>query len=63
MADKLSLEHILEKMYFDDYSFNDIKEFVFPALRNVSDINILFDLLFNSIKNYSEVIFFFYKKK
>jgi len=57
MADKLSLEHILEKIYFDDYSFDDIKEFVFPALRNVSDINALFDLLFNSIKSYSEVYF------
>lgn len=55
MADKLSLEHILEKIYFDDYSFDDIKEFVFPALRNVADINALFDLLFNSIKSYSEV--------
>lgn len=55
MADKLSLEHILEKIYFDGYTFDDIKEYVFPALRNVGDINALFDLLFNSIKNYSEV--------
>lgn len=53
-VDKLSLDHILEKIYFEDYSFDDVKEFVFPALRNVFDINALFDLLFNAIKNYSE---------
>ena len=60
MADNLHLEQILEKIYFNDYSFNDIKEYVFPALRKVNDINALFDLLFNSIKNYSEVFYLFY---
>ena len=51
----LDLEQILEKIYFDQYSYDELKEFVFPALREIPNINSFFDILFNSIRLYSEV--------
>jgi hypothetical protein len=44
----------LDKIYFCEFSFNDIKEYVFPALREVRDMEELYEILFNAIKSYSE---------
>ena len=57
MADKLTLEDILNKIYYDGYTFDDLKEYIFPTLKNMKGINHFFDVLFNTIRVYSEVKF------
>lgn len=57
LDEKLSLEDLLEKIYFEEFAFDDLKEYVFPALRSIADINALFDVLFNAIRSFSEVFF------
>ena len=39
IADNLTLTEILEKLYFDEYLYNDLKEYVMPALKNVLSID------------------------
>lgn len=56
IADQLTLEDILNKIYFDGFIYQDIKEYIIPALRNITGLNNFFDILFNTIRNYSEVI-------
>ena len=51
-----TLDALLEKIYFEDYTFQQIQEYLFPALRNVKDLNSFFDILFNVIKDYANVI-------
>lgn len=46
---------MLEKVYFEDCSFNDIKEYIFPALREIRNLEEMYENLFNSIKSYSDV--------
>ena len=58
MAEDLSLDKILENIYFDGGSYNDIKEHLIPALRKVKDLNSFFDILFNVIKDYANVTFY-----
>ena len=55
--DYLNLEEIFEKIYFEDYSYNDLKCYVIPALREIKTINDFLDILILSIKQYCEVIF------
>lgn len=56
MADELTLEDILEKVYFEGRTYHEVKEFLFPALRKIKDLNCFFDILFNVIKDYANVI-------
>jgi hypothetical protein len=56
LADHLGLEDILNKIYFEGYTYDDIKEYIIPALRTVESVNDFFDTLFNCIKNYSEKV-------
>lgn len=56
-ADKLPLETILNKIYFEAYTYDDIKEYLFPALRNIRGVNQFFEALFSTLRSYSEVIY------
>ena len=56
IADEVSLEVILEKIYFEAYCFDDLKEYVIPALRKVPNIDSFFNILYDKIKKYNEVI-------
>ena len=55
MADDLSLKDIFQKIYFENYSFNDLKEYTFPALRKIQNQSEYFDILFLAIKAYCSV--------
>jgi len=56
IEDNLSLEQIFEKIYFENYLYNDIKEYLFPALRKVKDgIYEFLDILLLAIKTFSLV--------
>ncbi|EAR85031.2 hypothetical protein TTHERM_00529830 (macronuclear) [Tetrahymena thermophila SB210] len=50
----LDLDQILNKIYFEEYTYDELKEFVIPALREIQNINNFFDILFNSIRIYAE---------
>ncbi len=56
IADEVSLELILEKIYFEAYCFDDLKEYVIPALRKVPNIDSFFNILYDIIKKYNEVL-------
>lgn len=56
IAENLKFDDILDRIYFDNYSFDDLKEYIFPALRQIINMKEFFDILFNSIKNYAEKI-------
>jgi len=53
IIDELSLENILQKIYFEAYSYKDLKEYVFSALRKISSLDDFLDILYISIRDYS----------
>jgi len=55
IIDELSLENILQKIYFEAYSYKDLKEYVFSALRKISSLDDFLDILYISIRDYSLV--------
>jgi len=58
IIDELSLETILEKIYLEAYSFEDLREYVYSALKKVVSLDDFLDILYSSIQNYSLVILF-----
>jgi len=56
IIDELSLETILEKIYLEAYSFEDLREYVYSALKKVVSLDDFLDILYSSIQNYSLVI-------
>ena len=55
IIDELSLDDILQKIYFEAYSYEDLKDYVFSALRKVSSLDEFLDLLYTTIRDYSLV--------
>lgn len=55
IIDELSLEHILQKIYFESYSYQNLKEYIPTALRKVSSLDEFLDTLYNAIREYSLV--------
>jgi len=53
IIDELSLETILEKIYLEAYSFEDLREYVYSALKKVVSLDDFLDILYSSIQNYS----------
>ena len=53
LVDELTLEGLLEKIYFEGFDYDEIKEHCFPALRKISGVNELFDILFSVLKNFA----------
>lgn len=52
----ISFESILYRIYFEGYSFEDIKDHIYPPLRKVKNVESFFELLFSVIKTYCIVI-------
>lgn len=51
----ITLESILEKLYFDNYNFNDIAEHLETAFKNIKDSQSFFNIVCQSIRNFTEV--------
>lgn len=49
-------EDILNKIYQEGLRFEDIKDFIYPALKGIDSINNFFDILFTCIRNYAEQV-------
>jgi len=49
----MTLEQIIRKIYLETYSFDNLKEFLFPALRLVENQDQFFDVIFDIVKEYS----------
>ncbi len=45
----------MDKVYFEGFTFDQVEEYLYPALQNVKDLNSFFDILFNVIKDYANV--------
>lgn len=58
IIDELSLDDILQKIYFEAYSYEDLKDYVFSALRKVASLDEFLDLLYTTIRDYSLVSLF-----
>ena len=56
MLEELSLETLLYRIYFEKYTYQDLKEYLPFTLRKVSDLEYFLDTLYSSIRDFSIVI-------
>lgn len=52
--DNLTLDKILNLIYFERYKFEELQEYILPALHTITDIKHFFQILFHTIKNFVE---------
>lgn len=51
----VALENIMEKLYFENYNFCDIKDHLDVALKKIEDHHSFFHTFCDSIKKFTEV--------
>jgi hypothetical protein len=50
--DEDSMDQIVYKIYFEFFSFDSIKEYLFPALRKMENPAEFFDIVLNILRKY-----------
>ena len=52
---ELTIEDILHKIYFERYSYLDLREYIPLASRNTQNLELFLDILYMSIKDFALV--------
>lgn len=55
---EITLENILDKLYFENYNFNDVKDHLDSAILRLKDTQSFFNIVCQSIRNFTEVYLF-----
>lgn len=51
----ITLENILDKLYFENYNFSDVKDHLDSAILRLRDTQSFFNVVCQSIRNFTEV--------
>jgi len=54
---ELTIEDILHKIYFERYSYLDLREYIPLASRNTQNLELFLDILYMSIKEFALVFY------
>lgn len=61
--DKINFSTILKLIYYENYKIEDIKDYIPPSFKKLTDIKNFFEILINEAKDFSENIRFLLTKK
>lgn len=55
-SNKIQFSTVLQKIYYENYKINDIKEYILPCFKRLSTVRAYFDILFREAKSFSETV-------
>lgn len=55
-SNKIQFSTVLQKIYYENYKINDIKEYILPCFKSLSSVRAYFDILFKEAKSFSEAV-------
>ena len=55
-SNKIQFSTVLQKIYYENYKINDIKEYILPCFKRLSNVRAYFDILFREAKQFSESV-------